>query len=246
MARHQTPEQIEVRKAKARAKWASLLPEEKRRLRGAAVERERIREQEDGPLLAAERRAAKSARERDRQRAQRASETAEERSVRLAIGREREARRGADGTLRAERLAGYAERNGALGRWESAAKLYQVDLSVLADRCEICGAGESLAVDHDHITGAVRGRLCMNCNVGVGNFRDDTALMEKAIAYLAERRGADFRSHGLGFHPLVRNAVARRLLLMTFAERVQFEREAELDGMPIRVRGRLVRTHRAA
>ena len=57
-------------------------------------------------------------------------------------------------------------------------------------KCAICGAidsdstGRRLAVDHDHVTGKVRGLLCHNCNVGIGNFKDDPNLLRKAIKYL--------------------------------------------------------------
>ena len=47
-----------------------------------------------------------------------------------------------------------------------------------------CPTGRSLAVDHDHVTGMVRGLLCTNCNNGLGRFQDDKKLLTKAIKYL--------------------------------------------------------------
>lgn len=52
--------------------------------------------------------------------------------------------------------------------------------------CESCGYPTLglTAQDHDHSTGKNRGRLCMQCNRGIGLFKDDPALLEKAAAYL--------------------------------------------------------------
>lgn len=55
--------------------------------------------------------------------------------------------------------------------------------------CAICQRHQSnlsrkLAVDHNHLTGQVRGLLCPNCNTGIGNLRDNTEMLEKAIKYL--------------------------------------------------------------
>lgn len=54
-------------------------------------------------------------------------------------------------------------------------------------RCAICrrpATEKRLSVDHDHDTGSVRGLLCHRCNMGLGYFLDDPALVADAFAYL--------------------------------------------------------------
>lgn len=53
-----------------------------------------------------------------------------------------------------------------------------------------CPSGRRLAVDHDHKTGVIRGLLCINCNKGLGNFKDNTELLQKAISYLTAYKEA--------------------------------------------------------
>lgn len=50
--------------------------------------------------------------------------------------------------------------------------------------CAICARRAPEHVDHDHVSGAVRGVLCSGCNQGLGNFRDDTDALRRAIDYL--------------------------------------------------------------
>ncbi len=60
--------------------------------------------------------------------------------------------------------------------------------------CAICGLPETfvygdgvkgiLSVDHNHKNGRRRQLLCRSCNHGIGNFKDDIGLLQKAIAYL--------------------------------------------------------------
>lgn len=54
--------------------------------------------------------------------------------------------------------------------------------------CGVCGATSSargkLCVDHDHVSGRVRGFLCTECNLAIGYLKDDPALMRRAIEYL--------------------------------------------------------------
>lgn len=63
------------------------------------------------------------------------------------------------------------------------------DFDTMAEKqggeCAICrDTPEKLFVDHCHDTGQVRGLLCNRCNLGLGKFRDDPALLEAALEYL--------------------------------------------------------------
>lgn len=64
-----------------------------------------------------------------------------------------------------------------------------------SSRCAVCSKspekeGKNLAVDHNHITGEIRGLLCTWCNHRiVGRHRDPTLL----------RRVADYISQGTGW-----------------------------------------------
>lgn len=56
-------------------------------------------------------------------------------------------------------------------------------------KCYICGIETTetgLVVDHDHNTGSIRKLLCLNCNTGLGQFKDDITRLETAIRYLRE------------------------------------------------------------
>ena len=63
-------------------------------------------------------------------------------------------------------------------------KLYGVLVGQIAKFCEICGVTVNLNADHDHATGKFRGTLCSNCNMGLGSFKDDTELLQRACSYL--------------------------------------------------------------
>lgn len=56
--------------------------------------------------------------------------------------------------------------------------------------CPICGkrtiAGvtSKVVLDHNHITGEPRAWICDSCNTGIGRFKDDVALLQRAVKFL--------------------------------------------------------------
>lgn len=66
---------------------------------------------------------------------------------------------------------------------------YEEILQAQRNQCAICGValkstGTHTHLDHDHHTGRIRGVLCTNCNRGLGHFKDNLSILEKAIEYL--------------------------------------------------------------
>lgn len=53
--------------------------------------------------------------------------------------------------------------------------------------CALCDVTENLCVDHDHITGKIRGLLCRNHNCALGLFKDNPDVLRDAAKYLEER-----------------------------------------------------------
>jgi Autographiviridae endonuclease VII len=45
-----------------------------------------------------------------------------------------------------------------------------------------------LCVDHDHVSGHVRGLLCGQCNAAVGLLLDDPQIINRAADYVARGR----------------------------------------------------------
>jgi len=59
--------------------------------------------------------------------------------------------------------------------------------------CDICGVDgdlqgfKSMCIDHDHVTGKVRGLLCRRCNLGL-HFIENLEWASKADAYLKQHK----------------------------------------------------------
>lgn len=71
--------------------------------------------------------------------------------------------------------------------WEEFERVY----STQDGRCAICTkelqkASRDTCIDHDHLTGVIRGVLCRKCNTGLGQFCDDLLVLKKAVTYLEQ------------------------------------------------------------
>lgn len=97
-----------------------------------------------------------------------------------------ECRRKANAAIWRERAPGY-NRQRAYG---ISLEQFNAMLAAQDHKCAICrtdtwkGKGNKPHVDHDHVTGKIRGVLCGGCNNGLGNFGDDPARLRAAAAYL--------------------------------------------------------------
>lgn len=68
-------------------------------------------------------------------------------------------------------------------------KDYKEILESQNNECAICGTDAkefkiALSVDHDYITKKIRGLLCVNCNMGLGHFKDSLSNLHRALIYV--------------------------------------------------------------
>jgi hypothetical protein len=82
-------------------------------------------------------------------------------------------------------------RNAALSRiYGLTAEQYDELFQAQGGCCAICrhqftGEDRDTNVDHCHATGRVRGLLCLPCNTGIGLFKDDITLLQRALEYVS-------------------------------------------------------------
>lgn len=103
-----------------------------------------------------------------------------------ATSDQREKKRSSFRRYSCQRLYGvsYAEIEGMYAEQDGKCPICHTSLSLDVPRTDPRAAG----VDHCHSTGNVRGVLCVRCNLGLGNFRDNDDHLLAAIDYLRRSR----------------------------------------------------------
>ena len=79
-------------------------------------------------------------------------------------------------------------RNHHLGlTWQETKQAWMNQFMLQNGLCLICKDSPATDIDHNHITGKIRGLLCSQCNIGLGHFKVDEKSIElllAAISYL--------------------------------------------------------------
>lgn len=84
-------------------------------------------------------------------------------------------------------------------KYGSTIEWYDETMARQRGRCAVCESvlypaqGKGLhrfvpRIDHDHVTGAVRGVLCHSCNVAIGLLGDDPDVIARAARYVRNHR----------------------------------------------------------
>jgi hypothetical protein len=89
------------------------------------------------------------------------------------------------------------ERRRTLARYGLTPAEYDSLVKRQRNRCAVCGTtkvggpptrNKYWHVDHDHVTGQVRGLLCSKCNTAIGLLQDDPEILAIAARYVAKHR----------------------------------------------------------
>lgn len=93
--------------------------------------------------------------------------------------------------LRARRTPEERRRQLLASKWQMTPEQYDSQLARQGNRCATCRLpheeridSRSWPVDHDHLTGRIRGILCGSCNRALGYVDDNVNTLSRMVTYL--------------------------------------------------------------
>jgi len=98
-------------------------------------------------------------------------------------------RRAVDRQRNPEKYTNYARKHNLLKKYGLTRETFDALVRAQHNRCAICGTDKWgtktnwPCVDHDHITGLIRGLLCLRCNLALG-YVPDKEWLQSATEYL--------------------------------------------------------------
>jgi hypothetical protein len=114
-------------------------------------------------------------------------------------GRQNDKKRRSEGWKSPPEARRILDRHQLLKKYGIDEAIYEAMVAAQDGKCAICNLPETskrcgvvlrLAVDHDHVTGGVRGLLCHRCNRGIGSLGENLESLQRAIDYLIRAREA--------------------------------------------------------
>jgi RNase P subunit RPR2 len=69
-------------------------------------------------------------------------------------------------------------------KWAETKPEYEPFQCPICQKITIPNLTSKVVLDHDHSNGRVRGWICDSCNTGIGRFKDNISLLERAIIFL--------------------------------------------------------------
>ena len=90
--------------------------------------------------------------------------------------------------------------------------------------CEICGATQNLVSDHCHSTGFRRGKLCSDCNLGLGFFFDEPQVLRDAAEYVERYKNNPTNIPYFAKNPIGRKARPKKLPTHDYPDDYRWDR----------------------
>jgi hypothetical protein len=83
-----------------------------------------------------------------------------------------------------EVIDGVAMKSKEKREWEKSKPKLQEFECPICSKITIPGLTSKVVLNHDHASGKIFGWICDSCNTGLGRFKDDIKILNKAIKYL--------------------------------------------------------------
>lgn len=83
-----------------------------------------------------------------------------------------------------KKLEGIDINSAEKNKWSKSKPVNEPFECPICSKRTIAGITSKVVLEHDHRSGKIRGWVCDSCNTGIGRFKDDKKLLERAIKFI--------------------------------------------------------------